>query len=517
MDKIQKTIFEGAIPSELSGEFILPDTYPDVKKILRVRARPVQIGQYIGGGGLEFNGAVDYIVVFSADGDPVETLHSVHFASDYKGGVSPEGIGEKTTVVCEPRISAVTARLSNPRKISLRSTVTTDVKLLCEASTKPKVEPDPDAPLEKLTETTPTLVEYSFLADHVKLSENLEPDPSQPAIDAIITCDAEINFHEVKPQKSDEGLSASIKGEAVIDCVYKAQTEPGDYRSFTRKIPLSLVVGADEYAGLFEGAVPGTLIMSAAGVPTEINASVGENSYGERRVLELDLAFDVNLTLYAENETTLTLDAYSVDHESECGFERLDIIRLGKQVFSNFSVNESVGREEIGLTDPERQWIVVDSQADVVIDSARIERGRAQMSGTASVSAIIASEHEFAPLDFKVPVKCELGVGELREPIAFSCESGACDLRVRIDGTRVSCDFEVTLSAVFFGLSRRDIVGSVTLSGDKLTKSDDPSEIILCYPAAGEGLWQVAKRYKSTMAALESANPGFDGKVVKIM
>ncbi len=94
--RIPVPFYDGTVTNELSADYILPDTYPDVKQILRVRARPVMIGRFISGKRLEFNGAVDYIVIFSAEAqtdrsDPdnivskPDTLHAVHFAAEYSG------------------------------------------------------------------------------------------------------------------------------------------------------------------------------------------------------------------------------------------------------------------------------------------------------------------------------------------------------------------------------------------------------------------------------------------------
>ncbi len=518
MERLQAAIFEGSIPSELSGEFILPDTYPDVKRILRVSARPIELGRFIGGGtlSLELNGAVDYIVIFSSDGDGGERLHSVHFAAEYSCAVSPGGMGEGVEVITSPRVSACTARLSNPRKLSLRSTVITDVRILSDRSTLPRVEGE-NGGLRTLTRSVPTLIECEGSTAHESISETLEPDPSQPAIDELITCDAQISFHEIKPQLGDGELSISLKGELVIDCIYKAQTEEGDYRSFSRRLPLAFIINADDRVDTFSNAAAGTLCAFARGIPTEINASVAENSYGERRCLEIDVAFDVLPRLYAETETQLTLDAYSTEYESECELETLELSRLGKAVCANFSVNESLSREDDRtLGELGSSVSILDSQAQVAMNSASVERGRVQLSGEAELSCIILSDGELAPLNFKLPIKCELSVGELVEPIYLECSCNASELRVRFDQSRIYADFEVTLCAVLLRRSRESAVGCVRLTGERISSDVGGSTLLLCYPAAGEGLWQVAKRYKTTVDALEAANPGELGRIVKV-
>jgi hypothetical protein len=518
--KMLEPFFDGTVTNELSGDYILPDTYPDVKKILRVRARPVMIGRFISGKRLEFTGAVDYIVVFSADASTGEsgesrpdTLHAVHFAAEFTGAPGDLDNLDSSEIVINPRITACTTRLQNPRKLSIKSTVATDVKVSKMVSCSPKIEGastlEEEMKLERLITARPTLLEKAFTADHEQLSENLEPDASQPSIDEIVTCDADIHFHEVKPSHGADGLTVVLKGEAIIDCIYKAQSENGDYRSFSRKIPLSYIVNADDYSEFFKNARPETLCACATGMLTELNAAVGENSYGERRVLELDMSFDINMKLMADAEVPLTLDAYSVNRETNCDMRRLDLSSLGKTISANFSVNESVTRDELSLpSNGDLSWNIVDTQAHVTMNSATVGRGRAQLTGTADVSCILSDKNGiFTAADFSLPVKCELNVGDLSEPVMFSCDCKVSDLRARLDQNRMNCDFEVSLNAVFIKKARLDAVETVHISKEPRAAEDQSTSVVLCYPSKDESLWHIAKRYNTTTGAIAAFNP----------
>ncbi|MBQ8508665.1 MAG: DUF3794 domain-containing protein [Clostridia bacterium] len=517
-NKIQKKLlapsFDGAVPSELAADYILPDTYPDVKKILRVRARPMLISRYVQGRQLEYTGAVDYIVVFCAeevgeDGSPrPDTLHAVHFAGDFGGTLNELDDLDQCEICVTPRIAACSARLQNPRKLSIKSTVMTDVKLAKFIPTQPKIDGsltlEEEMQLERLTETRPTLLEKAFTAEPSRISENLEPDASQPAIDQIITCDADIHFHEAKPMKGADGFTVVLKGEALIDCIYKAQSEPGDYRSFTRKIPLSQIVSADEYAEFFADANQDTLCASAVGNVTELNAAVGENGYGERRVLELDMTYDVGIKLCADSDVPLVRDVYSVERDSECEMRPLELSCLGKLISANFSVGDGVSRAELKL--PESASII-DAQAEVSMNNASVERGRAQLTGEAAVNCILAAgDGNFLSADFTLPVKCELAVGDVREPIAFACDCTVSDMRARLDPTRLCCDFEVSLNAALMQKSRLETVSAVHIAKDKRPAAAGTASMTLCYPSAGESLWQIAKRYNTTTGAIEAFN-----------
>ncbi len=504
---MQLPTFDGTVPAELSSDYILPDTYPDVKKILRARARPVLIGRYISGRKLEFSGAVDYVVIFSADGESGETLHCVHFAGDFESALGELDSLDDADIALTPRMTALNVRLSNPRKLSIRSTVSTDVKISsmfpCEIKCEGARTPMEELKLERLCETVTTGRERTFTAEPLRISENLEPDSTMPSIDEIVTCDASIHFHEARPMYTSDDFTVSLKGDAIVNCLYKSQSEAGNYRSFSRKIPISYIVGADDFKEYFASCRPETIAAYAIAVPTEINAAVAEDNYGERRIVELDMTADVNLHITGGEEVSATLDAYSAWRESECVMKDFDCQSPSKVVFANFSIGETLSRD--GLTLPDES-VIVDAAADVSVSSVTLERGRAVMSGNAFVSCIMRDgDGSFTSSDFTVPVRCEMSGADIKEPFAYNCLPSVSDLRVRIDPERVSFDFEVSLCTELFERSRRHVVETVRLIGEPRQTSGD-SAITLCYPSKDETMWQIAKRYNTTVSALEAAN-----------
>ena len=502
---IELTSFDGRVPSELAADYILPDTYPDVKKVLRVSAKPVLIGRYVSGRRLEFTGAVDYSVIFSADTDSAESIHCVHFAGEWDGAVGELESLDRANINITPHVTACTQKLANPRKLTLKSTVTTDVKVTVPTKITPACEgaatQAEEMALERLFQTVTARRERTFAAEPLRISENLEPDAAQPAIDEIISCSADICFHEAKPSRDGE-LTIALNGAALINCIYKSQGEAGVYKSFARKVPVACIVGAGEHESCFAACRPESICASASATTVEVNASVGENGYGERRVVELDLTADVTVHIVGGEDVPLVLDAYSVIRDSECVMRELDCESAGKVLFANFSVGETVSREELGISEGSS---IIDAEAEVTAASMSFERGRLQLSGTAAVSCILENGGSYMSTEALLPIKCELNVGELSEPIAYTCELTASDLRARLDPERVCFDFEVSLCAEVCEKTRRPAVSVIRLTGEQRSIARDAT-LTLCYPTSSDTLWQVAKRYGTTVGALEAAN-----------
>ncbi len=510
---IELTAFDGRIPSELSADYILPDTYPDVKRILRVSAKPILIGRYISGRRLEFSGAVDYSVIFSADTENGESMHCVHFAGDFDGSVGDLDNLERASISVIPTIGACSVRMANPRKLTLKSTVNTGVKIIMPTSAEPSVEGGSgtsDTSLEKLFSNITARRERTFLCEPLRISENFEADTSKGTIDDIISCTAQILFNEAKVNLEDS--TVTLKGIANVNCVYKSQTEAGVYKSFSRKIPVAHTADAAEYCGAFTYCRPETLSATANAVTIEMNANAAEDSYGERRVVEFDMSADVTVGIVGGEDVSTVLDAYSTSHSSDCTMKNYALKTPDKIFSTSFSVSESLTRDQLSL--PEN-CSIIDTQIEVVSPETSTQRGRLQLSANAMISCIIESDGTYSAVTATIPIKCDLGSSEISSPICRSAEFLASDVRTRTDSDGIHLDFEIYLCAAVCEDKNVSAVSEIRLSGEGKHCTGDAG-LTLCYPSGEDTLWQIAKRYKTTVAKIEEANVGRAASVLII-
>lgn len=507
-DFIEQPTFESTVSAELSADYILPDVYPDVKKLLRVTARPVLIGRFVSGKRLEFTGAVDYLVLFSAESDNGDSLHSVHFSGEWNSSVGDLDDLERSDIYISPYVASCTARPSNPRKLSIRCTVASDVKITkscpCDLNILGTKSPSEELTLEKLTETIPMRTLRTFIAEPLRMSENIELDPALPSIDEIISCTVNLHMYEAKPRIDGHSMTVALKGTAFADCIYKSLSEPLSYRSFSKGIPVSCTVNADEYAEHFGACPPDSLFAKVTAVPAEINAEVGEDSYGERRVVELDMTADLNVRLFGSAEAPLTLDAYSTARTSECTFTPITTTLPTRTASTNFSVSETVPKENLVLPDTA---VVLDGSVTISPLKLSLERGRSVLTGSATVSCIYTSEAALSSAEAVIPLRFELNIGEVSERTAHICDAVSSGVRCTVRDGALSVDFEACISAEVWERSDREILDSITLT-DTPSVSHSGADITLCYPTKSESLWDIAKRYSTTSAAIEAANSG---------
>ena len=118
---IQGDYAGGLIYCDCTGEFVLPDYLPEIRKIIRIDAKAIPSGKFIGSQKAEFAGIVAYTVIYAgAEGE----LSSTSLSSDYEFSCNlPSSSEGDFAIVADTSVDNTVCRLFGPRKLSLRSTL----------------------------------------------------------------------------------------------------------------------------------------------------------------------------------------------------------------------------------------------------------------------------------------------------------------------------------------------------------------------------------------------------------
>lgn len=84
-----------------------------------------------------------------------------------------------------------------------------------------------------------------------------------------------------------------------------------------------------------------------------------------------------------------------------------------------------------------------------------------------------------------------------------------------IEGDRVKVRLQGRMDGFGIASGKSTYVGAVLSAEDELRSGEDA--MTLCYPSQGETLWEIAKRYRTTQAALLSANHLGEGELPAVL
>ena len=128
-------ICDKSINTEISNDYTLPDYLPEIRRILRVGVSPMPPAKYISGNSAEFNGGVDYDLLYvGSDG----AIHSAPLNAEYAFSVPLEissdfDLNEGVLSLCKLSECGVTSRVSSPRRLNIKCRLCANIKVeLCD-------------------------------------------------------------------------------------------------------------------------------------------------------------------------------------------------------------------------------------------------------------------------------------------------------------------------------------------------------------------------------------------------
>ncbi len=473
--------------NEISSEHTLPDYQPEIRRILHIGATVMSPAKYVSGGGAEFNGAVDYAVLYvGADGE----LYSVPLAAEYGFSVPMEmdhnsiDYNEGICANADIAVENVSARLLGPRKISIRC------KLHAYARAYGRV-----LFMENMTgQTSHTAIER--LDAECNVCNFLHTMSDIIDMSTEIICDnPDIRVISVNGSVFVSDVSAAVDNVTVSGEIYLNLMTTNEVHNnptcLKRKIPFSESV---ELEGLLSGDK-----CAAYGRISNIAVSVEEG----RIICDASIVLDVSAE--GEKSFNYTKDIYSTENLCECTYKEYTMPIPSFCMSGNFSMNERVLKE--GLSIPEMAEIVT-CYGEAFSEKCELVNGKGIISGHAKYTVILSNEGEYSALEILLPVKYEID-GTCKSLNNTSTLFSVISCEARQDAESLLIDAE--LSVYGWGMANENITVLTDVTfGESIGKRK--GDVIIYYTTPSDTLWSVAKKYHISPERIEAKN-GLNGSI----
>lgn len=239
-----------------------------------------------------------------------------------------------------------------------------------------------------------------------------------------------------------------------------------------------------------------------------IDFRVESDERGEARVIHLTCHARCDARMYVPQTATFVTDCYGIG-------KQLDTVRDDVTVFLNAgSMNGQIGiKGQIEIGEFPQIGQVYFVSASPKADSTSFEKGRCTVQGTVKISVYYITDEE------------ETKLAVLTKEMPF-CESFPCDgeatpvFYMRASGMSYTLNGDYVIdirgNIEFYGLllqkENLQIIRAVSIEEEM--KNDSLASVTVCFAQNGESLWDIAKRYSTSVQAIadineisETANP----------
>ncbi len=492
---ISSICYSSALYAEISEEITLPEYISDVRRVLMSDSSVCQSECIISDSKIECEGKVLFNVLLYTDSGEVKG-----YSMSLPYSAVSQALGGDQIIaghICFVSIEQSSAKLTNSRKLAVKCRVKTDVRAYGKVDSLPTItgteKEEDESYVERDTESIEVMKTAFCQSESFAISDDIELENTLPEIEDILCCRAGALLCSVREADGD---SAMCDGEMEITVFYTDADKK-----------VQCVTRRQKYSAMCDIGDVGQNCEYAANLFLhDIHAQASKNSFGENRIIELDINGSLGVFAAANSMSEITRDAYSTEHKCQntfADFRCPTLLRLGTVSFTQ-SVSKSVS--DISAKAPAK--IVCSSAAlrgtKIGYDS---DRDRGYIEGNAEITVLARDDGgEIYPINVSASVKYDLDTAFGKNYDAL-ITANVSNLSARFDSGKIYCDFNVSANVFICSDSDRHILCECRLEEAKENaKGGKKSSMTVCYGKAGERLWDIAKHYSTTIDAISSVN-----------
>ena len=461
-------------------EIYLNTNKQDIESILWVEARPEILNTKIIKDKLFVNGKVKFNLVYKSL-DPEQNINTLETSKDFREEIEIEGISEEMETSLKLNIDYIEYSLEENR-IDLQSLVnisalveeTREIESIKEIAGKEDLQILEESIRYK--EVYGRDISFASVKGEVKIDEN------KPPVEKVIRFSIEAG--ELQTLVADDRMILSA--EANVSMIYLNQNQ---VYHINESIPFNHFI-----------EMPGVLKDSLGQVKLEVVEGIYEiveDESGELRLIDLEIDIKVNGKVYDHRVLPLIVDVYSTKGKLNIEKEDISIMENVDKLSHEESLNIDIGIDVAEVLDIGEDFNIIEKR--ILDDEIVIE-------GLLSIEVFYIEGFSGQLRNFKEQFPCKSNIyfdGNHNLSMDVEARLGNLDFEIKKD--ILSIDNQVKYTIYLNEEKTIQSIINIEESNDLIDLSTKPS-ITIYIVQKGDILWDIAKRYNTTIEDILSSN-----------
>ncbi len=320
------------------------------------------------------------------------------------------------------------------------------------------------------------------------LEEEISVGNGQPSVDCVIRYKTDSVIEETKIV----GNKVMIKGTFKLYVLYLPEegTRP---QSFQESYPFSQLIEVDGITENCRVHADSRVVFCELIPRPDID--------GDLRNFTANIKLTVSVKAWCDDKMPVITDAFSTEKELELTCEELEFSNIKENISERF-----IARKELEFSDG-AIGSVIDMWCEERGATCRFEEGQFKICGSILIN-LLAYDCDGVPTCYERPVDFEYTrpVGETDEKLSADFCVTVMNSSYTITGANtLSVAVEPMVEATIYENKKIKLITDAILSDNKRTDISG-SSIILYFADAGESIWDIAKRYNSSLSEIKELN-----------
>ena len=478
---------KGAIEFGVDGDIIVPDILPDILKVLQVDGNASLSSCDSRDGKAYCEGKVDLKILYIPD-DEHSKIKCITTSMDFSHTIGNVPDGEHFADLAVD-VSKVDFRLTNSRKLRIKSVVNLSYAFLCPEKTEVAVDVDEDERVE-LKKDEAVLCSFADFKDtQFLVRESLELPSGQASVCDLLKADASVYETECKVMSG----RVVIKGICGICVLYTDCAGCVRYSDFEMPFTEIVELECDESATCCDTDF----------CIKDISCRAEADSDGDVRIIVADVVVGVKINAYEKMELQYINDCYCPGKRMECNTEYKTV----ESVVAEGSITAGIRDVIVPERNSPKFSGIYSLIARPVVESAKTEEGRVCVEGKLVCYCLYVCGDE------EVPIHSAMREIRFCENIdAEGCTPGCgCNVKAEVTHKNYALnsagETEIKAGLCIDVLVTKElqlpVIDEVAVTE---LAPDDRKGIVIYFVTSDESLWDVAKHYAVSAEAIKELN-----------
>ncbi|MDP4087893.1 MAG: DUF3794 domain-containing protein [Bacillota bacterium] len=471
----------------IKGEYLIPDTHPDVVKILMVDVKPSITAKETMQDKVYIEGQVEYNVIYLAREEEGMGVYNVTYGDKFSNYVDIQGAEHKMLCDGECYVEHMDSNLINERKVGISGIIKLKSAVYKNYSFDVVKSMARDDELQMLK--YPTVIDKilgNVYGDMVVKTQIRVP-MDKPQIGQVLKCNVMLHKKDAKVSEGKVELSAF----AQVKLLYRgAGTQDvvciGDDVFLNKEMDLD---GVDSSMKVF----PDFMVDS-------LDYDIKEDDLGESRIVDIESVVNASAKVLYKEQIDMIEDAYSPKMV-------MDMVRksYNLNVMQGCNRGETIVKDNLELD--VRPTSIIITTGDVMVTEKKLLENKVAVEGIVKVDVLYTTdgdESKIARISDELPFNCSVDVDGSKIDMQSVTKASLENIEASIEANTIAVKAVVIVFARVNYSMEKDFLVDIVVKEDEMPKKKASITIYAVQP--GDTLWKIAKKYYTTIDEIVKVN-----------
>lgn len=489
--KIDQVVGREEIQALIEGEITVPETKPKINKILKIDGDVQVTGTKVMKDKMIVSGIVDFKVLYNAS-DEIQSVHSINASTDFREEIEIESLDEKASAEVNAKVEHVDYGLAGDSKISVKTVLDIESKVFLDNNIDIVKDIKGTEGLQILKERIKYNDILGISTSSTLVKEAFELEESMPDIVDVLRVDVKV--HERETKVVDDKVI--VAGVVACSIMYFGDDEENKVNYLSHEIPFTHFV-----------EIPGAVrdmdckLKLKAG---EVNYDIKEDINDDIRIIDIESTVEIEAKVYNQVEKEVTVDTYSPN-------KKIDIKKQEVMVTENIGQNiieETINGKIDVSEDKEIIKAIYNINGRPLITDYRLIENKVIIEGILELDMLYLAEadNEIKDVKQEIPFKTCVEIEGVNDTMEVEVENILKDISYKqLNSHEVEVNTIVKNAVSVNRIKKINIVTEAVETDEIIDKNIRPS-ITIYIVQKDDTLWDIAKRYNTTVEELISSN-----------